>query len=101
MARVVTVLAFLLVAVTLPIYVLLAGYSPALMIGKVTEADQAMSLMMIGLILSVPFWVFYYGWQSIKAWRGGGSIGAAVAMAVPAAIIMSLFIFANFYSTAN
>ena len=101
MGRVVTVIAFLLVVVTLPVYVLMAGYSPRLMIGKVTEADQAMALMTIGLILSVQLWVGYYGRQSVKAWRAGGSAVAALAMALPAAIIMGLFVFANFFSGSN
>lgn len=104
MSRVVAVVCIILVLLAVPLWLLMVGFSPALLAGQAATASKASKLFGNTIVTAIwvvpPLWVLYFGWRMIRSWRTGPA-GAAVMMAVPAICILGLMIWINFGSVAS
>lgn len=102
MSRVVAIICILLVVVAVPLWALMAGFSPALLTGQTASASALSKLLgnsIVAVIWLTPLWVLYFGWQMIKSWRTAPG-GPALMMALPAIGIIALLVWINFGSFA-
>lgn len=98
MSRVVKIVSLVLGAVSFPLVLMMAMFSPAL-IGAGPQNMTVLQTLTGGTIvivlLALPLWVLYFAWQTIRTWRSDSTFPALMT-AVPACLTIAFFLIVNF-----
>jgi hypothetical protein len=101
MSSLIKVLCVLLViAGSLP-WLLMAGFSPAMLdsASTMTRVQKVIGSSVVLAIWVVPVWVAYFGWRTIKTWSTP-SVRNAILMALPALAMIGFIVWVNVFSFA-
>jgi hypothetical protein len=98
MARFFTALLVVLTLLATPLWLLMAGFSFALLDGTsaATTLQKMLGSLSVVAIWLVPVWVLYFAKRMFSAWRGVRSpLPAAFMMALPALAVIGFFVAVN------
>jgi hypothetical protein len=95
MSTLIKIICFAIALLSIPVWALMAGFSPAL-IGSsaLTTAQKLLGGSIIAIILAVPLWMGYFAWRTIKTWRTAGA-ASAILMILPALAMIGFIAYVN------
>jgi hypothetical protein len=103
MTRTVKIISLLLALVSFPLVLMMAGFAPALMGGGgqgLTALQKIAGNGIMLALLALPIWVLFFAWRTIRTW-GSSSVFAALMTALPAGLVIALFVVINFGPLAS
>jgi hypothetical protein len=101
MDRIATIICLILTALSVPLWSIMAGFSPGLLpssgMGQTASVTQRLlGPTIFAAIWLLPLWSGYFLWQTLKAWRAGlPSTRPAVLMVLPAMLLIGFILFVN------
>jgi len=98
MNRVVVSVCTLIALLAAPLWLLMAGFSPALFNGINTAplVQRLGAYGMFALVWAIPIWVLFFLWQTIKSGGNASATRSALLMAIPSLCLIGVIGAINF-----
>lgn len=97
MNRIIVIVCLLIALLAAPLWLLMAGFSPALFNGIDTAplVKRLGAYGMFGLVWAIPVWVLYFLWRTIKTWGDAAETRNAILMAIPGLCLIGVILAIN------
>jgi hypothetical protein len=106
MGRIITIICLILTALSVPLWLIMAGFSPGLLpssgVGRAaTLTERVLGPTVFAAIWLLPLWTGYFLWRTLRAWWAGlPSTRPAVLMVLPALMVIGFILFVNIRGVA-
>lgn len=92
MNRIVVIVCLLIALLAVPLWLLMAGFSPALFNGSASAplVQKLGAYGIFALVWAIPVWVIYFLRRTIKTWGEASATRDAILMALPAVCLIGV-----------